>query len=227
MTDIPNDRGVPGPDHQLLLHALDIYVRGRLEEIDGRWLVADLSNGSVAHVDHGDQSCDCADYLAARVPCRHVWAVRLQVGATDGSQAKPLLGLVAYLLHQLPTATGSAPAALARLEAEQQRLFGELARVAEMVGRQVEQAAEEYVSIKRAAEITTLSPMTLYRAVNRRDLPAANKSTDSHSLWRIKKTDLYKWMEPKEDGRSRRSPLQELIDKHLKRRSDNGRPPDA
>ena len=108
-------------------------------------------------------------------------------------------------------------ATLARIERTQDQVIEELRVLRDLVGRQAAAIDEQYVSIKRAAEITALGETTIRRAVLSGDLPASLKGQHK-SIYRIAKADLVEWMaRGKDDGPvlPGRSALQALIDKHL------------
>jgi hypothetical protein len=79
----------------------------------------------------------------------------------------------------------------------------------------------EYVSILRAAEITSLSYSHIRRAILADDLPAANVGSPAHPIYRIARTDLIAWMERKKGGSNDppKSQVRGLIDRYFGRSS--------
>jgi hypothetical protein len=79
-------------------------------------------------------------------------------------------------------------------------------------------SAAEYVSIKWASYLTSLSPSHIRRAIKSGDLAASNCGTSCRLLWRIARTDLIAWMATKKGGTPKvppRSEIDELIQRHL------------
>src|SRR6185437_13716633 len=76
----------------------------------------------------------------------------------------------------------------------------------------------EYVSVKLASFLTSLSPSPIRRAIKSGDLAASNCGTPSHPLWRIARNDLIAWMVTKKGGTPKvppKSEIEELIQRHL------------
>ena len=77
-----------------------------------------------------------------------------------------------------------------------------------------------YLSIKRAANVTTLSESHLRRAVRSGDLPASNVGSLAHPIWRIKREDIEGWMKRRSGGVQKIPPnskLSDLVKRHLPR----------
>jgi excisionase family DNA binding protein len=78
--------------------------------------------------------------------------------------------------------------------------------------------SEEYLSIERAAKLTSLSATHLRRAIRSGGLPASNVGTASHPTWRIARKDLDAWMQRNKGGLPSIPPkpeLKDLIRRHL------------
>lgn len=79
-------------------------------------------------------------------------------------------------------------------------------------------ANADYLPMKRAAKLTSLSYSHIRRAVLSGELPASNVGTAAHPIYRIAQTDLQQWMANKKGGTTRvppKSELKELIKRHL------------
>lgn len=77
-----------------------------------------------------------------------------------------------------------------------------------------------YLSIKRAAKVTSLSESHLRRAVRSGDLTASNVGSPAHPIWRIKRDDLEGWMKRRSGGNPKVPPdshMNDLIKRHLPR----------
>jgi excisionase family DNA binding protein len=75
-----------------------------------------------------------------------------------------------------------------------------------------------YVTIERAAEITTISDSHLRRVIRSGELPASNIGTAARPTWRISRKDLDDWMQRKQGESPKlppRSALDDLIRRHL------------
>lgn len=98
--------------------------------------------------------------------------------------------------------------ALAPLLKRVEDLTAEVRRLrAEMAGQRA-----EYLSLKRAAEVTDLSYDHIRRAVESGELPAADKGNGAKRLQRIARADLDRWMR-RDRGRAGAPPRSELKEK--------------
>lgn len=76
----------------------------------------------------------------------------------------------------------------------------------------------DYISIKEAAVITSLSDTHIRRAVKSGDLPASNNGSGSHPIYRIARSDLADWMNKKKGGNVKvppRSELKNLVNRYF------------
>lgn len=69
----------------------------------------------------------------------------------------------------------------------------------------------EYVSIKRAAKITSLSYSHIRRAILAGELTASNNGGPAHPIYRIARKDLVEWMKRKRAGAESRPSLISMI----------------
>jgi excisionase family DNA binding protein len=68
----------------------------------------------------------------------------------------------------------------------------------------------EWLSIKEAAVLTSLSATHVRRGRRAGSLPASNVGDVAHPIWRIRRTDLDQWMEAKKGGTRKVPPRSEL-----------------
>lgn len=75
----------------------------------------------------------------------------------------------------------------------------------------------EYLNLTEAARLTGFSYDHVRRAVERGDLPAADKGTGKKRVWRISRADLDRWMAKDRGGKHlpSRSEMEEKVSRYL------------
>lgn len=76
----------------------------------------------------------------------------------------------------------------------------------------------EYLAVKDAAVVASLSESYVRRKIYSRELPAANIGSEARPVWRIQRKDLEQWLEVRKGGTTSippKSQLRNLIGRHL------------
>jgi excisionase family DNA binding protein len=93
----------------------------------------------------------------------------------------------------------------------------EIAKLADHFGREFNENAREWLSIRQAARLTGLSETRIREAVSRGEMAASNIASPARPLYRIARADLDKWLESRKSGGPSlaRAELRAIVEKHL------------